>query len=223
MTDQHRRLDDDLNLLRDKLLVLGGSAEMAVRKAMAALVERDSNLAREVLAGDDAIDRMELEIDELTIDILALRTPAARDLRFVMTAAKLAPTLERIADHACNICRHTIDLNDEPQLKPYIDLPVMEDLVADMLRSSMDAFAEEDAAKARALIFRDDRIDALYNQIFRELLTYMIEDPQTISRAAKLLFIAKHLERIADYVTNICEQIVYMVEGRVIKHMPLES
>lgn len=222
MTDQHRRLDDDLNLLRDKLLLLGGTAETAVRKAMASLVERNSALARQVLVEDDAIDQMELEIDELTIDILALRTPAARDLRFVVTAAKLAPTLERIADHACNIARHAIVLNDEPQLKPYIDLPAMGDLAADMLNASMDAFAEGEAEKARALITRDDRIDALYNQIFRELLTYMIESPKAISRATNLLFVAKHLERIADYVTNICEQIVYMVEGRVIKHMPLE-
>ncbi|MBI3949970.1 MAG: phosphate signaling complex protein PhoU [Acidobacteria bacterium] len=223
MPEQHRRLDDDLNLLRDKVLVLGGEAEAAVRQAVTALVERDSDLAREVLIHDDVIDHMELEIDELTIDILALFNPAARDLRFVMTAAKLAPTLERIADHACNIARHAIDLNDEPQLKSYIDLPAMENLAADMLRASMDAFAEEDAEKARALIFRDDSIDAYYTQILRELITYMIESPQAISRATKLLFVAKRLERIADYVTNICEQVVYMVQGRVIKHMPLES
>jgi len=223
MAEPHRRLDDDLNLLRDKVLLLGGAAEMVVRKAVTALVERDSNLAQEVLAGDDAIDQMELEIDELTIDILALRTPTARDLRFVMMAAKLAPTLERMADHACNIARHAIYLNDEPQLKPYIDLPAMGDLAAEMIKTSMDAFAEQDAEKARTLIHRDDRIDALYIQIFRELLTYMIETPQTISRATNLLFVAKHLERIADYVTNICEQIVYMVEGRVIKHRPIES
>jgi phosphate transport system protein len=216
--DHHRLLDDDLNQLRDKVLLLGGAAELAVRKAMTALVERRSELAEEVLAEDDAIDQLELEIDELTIDILALRTPAARDLRFVMTAAKLAPALERIADHACNISRHAMALNDEPQLKPYIDLPVMGDLAADMLSSAIDTFAAEDAKRARAIIGQDDRIDALYNQLFRELLTYMIEDPRTISRAANLLFVAKHLERIADYVTNICEQIVYMVEGRVIKH-----
>ncbi|RMG46752.1 MAG: phosphate transport system regulatory protein PhoU [Acidobacteria bacterium] len=223
MPETHRRLDEELNALRDKVMLLGAAAEDAVRKAMASLIERDSDLAREVLAEDDVIDQMELEIDELTIDILALHTPAARDLRFVMTAAKLAPTLERMADHACNIARHAIDLNEEPQLKPYIDLPIMGNLAADMIKAGMDAFAEEDAEKARALIHHDDRIDALYNQIFRELLTYMIEDPKTISRAAKLLFVVKHLERIADYVTNICEQIVYMVEGRVIKHKPLES
>jgi phosphate transport system protein len=216
--EHHRLLDDDLNQLRDKILLLGGAAEQAVRKSMAALTERRSELAEEVLADDDAIDHLELEVDELTIDILALRTPAARDLRFVMTAAKLAPTLERIADHACNIARHAIALNDEPQVKPYIDLPIMAELAADMVRSAIDAFAAEDAERARAIIGRDDRIDALYNQLFRELLTYMIEDPRLISRGTNLLFVAKHLERIADYVTNICEQIVYMVEGRVIKH-----
>lgn len=222
MTDHHRRLDDDLNLLRDKVLLLGGEAETAVRKAMMALVNRDSDLAREVLAYDDVIDRLELDIDELTIDILALFTPTARDLRFVMTAAKLAPTLERIADHACNIARHALELNIEPQLKPYIDLPAMGNLATDMLHSAMDAFAAEAAEGAQEIIGRDEQIDALYNQLFRELLTYMIEDPKCISRGANLLFVAKHLERIADYVTNICEQIVYMVQGRVIKHMLLE-
>lgn len=223
MADQHRRLDDDLDQLRDKVLLLGGEAEAAVRKAIAALVERDSDLAREVLIHDDIIDQLELDIDELTIDILALFTPTARDLRFVMTAAKLGPTLERIADHACNIARRAIELNDEPQLKPYIDLPAMGNLAADMLRAGMDAFAAEEAKGAQEIIGRDERIDALYNQLFRELLTYMIENPKCISQGAGLLFVAKHLERIADYVTNICEQIVYMVEGRVIKHMPLES
>ncbi|MCS6806325.1 MAG: phosphate signaling complex protein PhoU [Acidobacteriota bacterium] len=223
MTDHHRRLDDDLDVLRDKVLLLGGETEAAVQKAMASLVQRDSDLAREVLIYDDVIDKIELEIDELAIDILALFNPAARDLRLVITAVKLAPTLERIADHACNIARHAIDLNDEPQLKPYIDLPAMAELALQMLRSAMDAFAMSDASAVRGIITQDDRIDALYRQLIRELLTYMIENPKTITQGMNLLFVAKHLERIADYVTNIAEQIVYMVEGRVIKHMPLES
>jgi phosphate transport system protein len=223
MTDHHRRLDDDLNLLRDNVLLLGGEAESAVHKAMASLVERDSNLAHDVLIHDDVIDKMELEVDELAVDILALFNPAARDLRFVITAVKLAPTLERIADHACNIARHAIELNDEPQLKPYIDLPAMANLATDMLRSVMDSFAAGDANAVQEIIVRDDRIDALYKQLIRELLTYMIENPKTITQGTNLLFVAKHLERIADYVTNIGEQIVYMVEGRVIKHMPLHS
>lgn len=223
MTDHHRRLDDDLDVLRDKVLLLGGETEAAVQKAMASLVQRDSDLAREVLIYDDVIDKIELEIDELAIDILALFNPAARDLRLVITAVKLAPTLERIADHACNIARHAIELNDEPQLKPYIDLPAMAELALQMLRSAMDAFAMSDASAVHGIITQDDRIDALYRQLIRELLTYMIENPKTITQGMNLLFVAKHLERIADYVTNIAEQIVYMVEGRVIKHMPLES
>lgn len=223
MTDHHRRLDDDLDVLRDKVLLLGGETEAAVQKAMASLVQRDSNLAREVLLYDDVIDKIELEIDELAIDILALFTPAARDLRLVITAVKLAPTLERIADHACNIARHAIELNDEPQLKPYIDLPAMAALATQMLHSAMDAFAMDDASAVRGIITQDDRIDALYRQLIRELLTYMIENPKTITQGMNLLFVAKHLERIADYVTNIAEQIVYMVEGQVIKHMPLQS
>lgn len=222
MTDHHRRLDDDLDVLRDKVLLLGGETEAAVQKAMASLVQRDSGLAREVLIYDDVIDKIELEIDELAIDILALFNPAARDLRLVITAVKLAPTLERIADHACNIARHAIELNDEPQLKPYIDLPAMATLATQMLHSAMDAFAMSDASAVRGIITQDDRIDALYKQLIRELLTYMIENPKTITQGMNLLFVAKHIERIADYVTNIAEQIVYMVEGQVIKHMPLQ-
>jgi len=214
----HRRLDDELDTLRDRVLLLGGETEAAVQKAMYALVERDSGAAREVLRDDDRIDRLELEIDRLCIDVLALRQPAARDLRFVVAVAKITPILERIADHACNIARAAIDLNDEPQLKPYVDLPRMADSASRLLRASLDAFTHGDARAARAIIASDDEIDEMYSRVFGDLIRQMASDPTTSARAARLLFVAKHLERIGDYVTDICELTVYMTEAAFIKH-----
>src|SRR5918997_5754144 len=158
--EHHRRLDAELDVLRDRVLVLGGEAEAALVRSMYALTERDSGAAREVLAGDDRIDRLEVEIDRLCIDVLALRQPAARDLRFVIAVAKITPVLERIADHACNIARAAIDLNDEPQLRPLADLPRMAATASQMLRAALDAFTRGDAADARRIIDRDDEIDA---------------------------------------------------------------
>ncbi|HYN85634.1 MAG TPA: phosphate signaling complex protein PhoU [Pyrinomonadaceae bacterium] len=216
--EHHRRLDDELNVLRDRVLLLGGEAEAALRRAMHALTERDSQAARDVLAGDDRIDQLEVEIDRLCIDVIALRQPAARDLRFVVAVAKVTPILERVADHACNIARVAIDLNDEPQLKPYFDLPRMAEVASSMLRASLDAFTGGDAAEARRTIVRDDEIDVMYERLFRELIDLMVNDPAATPRAARLLFVAKHLERVADYVTDICELTVYMTEAAFIKH-----
>ena len=216
--DHHRRLDAELDVLRDRVLVLGGEAEAALARAMRALGERDSEAAREVLAGDDAIDRMEVEIDRLCVDVLALRQPAARDLRFVISVARITPILERLADHACNIARVALDLNDEPQLKRYPGLQRMADVAASMLRSALDAFTRGDAAAARRVIEQDDEIDALYERLFRDLIGLMVSEPAVTPRAARLLFVAKHLERVGDYVTDICELTVYMAEAAVIKH-----
>ncbi|MFL6253752.1 MAG: phosphate signaling complex protein PhoU [Pyrinomonadaceae bacterium] len=217
--DHHRRLDTELDVLRDRVLVLGGEAEAALWRSMYALVERDSETAREVLAGDDRIDQLEVEIDRLCIDILALRQPAARDLRFVISVAKITPILERLADHACNIARVALDLNDEPRLKHYPDLSRMADVAASMLRSALDAFTQGDAATARHVIDRDDEIDVMYERLFRDLIELMTSEPAVTPRAARLLFVAKHLERVADYVTDICELTVYMTEAAVIKHV----
>jgi len=216
--EAHRLIDRDLDSLRDRVLLLGGETETALQRAMFALVERDSATAREVLAGDDEIDHLEVEIDRLCIDTIALRQPTARDLRFVISVAKITPILERIADHACNIARVAIDLNDEPQLKPYVDLPRMAEQASGMLRAALDAFTSGDAAAARAIINRDDTIDELYDRVFHELIDLMVTDPTTTTRAARLLFVAKHIERIADYVTDICELTVYMAEAAFIKH-----
>ena len=216
--EQHRRLDRELDHLRDRLLLLGGETERALQRAIYALVERDSETAKAVLKDDDVVDSLEVEIDRLCVDIIALRQPAARDLRFVISVAKITPILERIADHACNIARAVIDLNDEPQLKIYVDLPRMADHASEMLHASLDAFTTHDARAARELIARDDEIDEIYNRVFHDLIDLMVADPQTTRRAARLLFVAKHIERIADYVTDICELTVYMAQAEFIKH-----
>ena len=217
--DYHRRLDAELDVLRDRVLVLGGEAEQAVVRSMHALVERDSEAAREVLAGDDRIDQLEVEIDRLCIDVLALRQPAARDLRFVISVARITPILERLADHACNIARVALDLNDEPRLRHYPDLSRMAEVASSMLRAALDAFTRGDAATARRVIERDDEIDVMYERLFHDLIGLMVAEPAATPRAARLLFVAKHLERVADYVTDICELTVYMTEAAVIKHV----
>jgi phosphate transport system protein len=206
-------------VLRDRVLVLGGEAEGALVRAMYALTERDSDAAREVLEGDDRIDRLEVEIDRLCIDVLALRQPAARDLRFVISVAKITPILERLADHACNIARVALDLNDEPRLRHYPDLSRMAEVASSMLRTALDAFTRGDAATARRVIEQDDEIDVMYERLFRDLIELMTGEPPVTPRAARLLFVAKHLERVADYVTDICELTVYMTEAAVIKHV----
>jgi phosphate transport system protein len=207
-----------LDVLRDRVLVLGGEAETALVRAMYALTERDSATAREVLEGDDAIDQLEVEIDRLCIDVLALRQPAARDLRFVISVAKITPILERLADHACNIARVALDLNDEPRLRSFPDLPRMAELASSMLRAALDAFTRGDAAAARQIIERDDEIDVMYERLFHDLIELMVSEPTSTPRAARLLFVAKHLERVGDYVTDICELTVYMTEAAFIKH-----
>ena len=220
-----------LNQLRDHLLLMGGEVESAIDGATRALTERDSDLARQVLRDDDRIDALELAADQLCIRLLArqshlgegeswAQSPTSQDcnLRLVVTAIKITPILERIADHACNIARAAVYLNNEPQLKPYFDLPKMSWLACEMLRLSLDAFAASDAAAARAVIDRDDEIDQLYDRVFHDLLDRMSHDPQAAGRAARLLMVAKHFERIGDYVTDICELIVYMTEALVIKH-----
>ena len=175
--DHHRRLDSELDVLRDRVLVLGGEAEGALLRAMYALNERDSGAAREVLEGDDRIDRQEVEIDRLCVDVLALRQPAARDLRFVISVAKITPILERVADHACNIARAALDLNDEPRLRPFPDLQRMAGVASSMLRAALDSFTRGDAAAARRVIKQDDEIDAMYERVFHDLIELMVAEP----------------------------------------------
>ena len=215
---EHRLLDRELDALRDRVLLLGGETERALQRAIYSLVERDSVTAQEVLDDDDQIDQLEVEIDRLCVDTIALYQPAARDLRFVISVAKITPLLERIADHACNIARAAIDLNDEPQLKSYVDLPRMADNASSMLHAALDAFTSGDAESAREVIQRDSEINDIYNRLFHDLIEMMVADSTTTTRAARMLFVAKHIERIGDYVKDICELTVYMTEAAFIKH-----
>jgi phosphate transport system protein len=215
----HKRLiENDLDRLRDRLLVMGGAAEKAIMLSMRALIERDSDLANRVIREDDAIDQMELDIDQMCVDILVLRQPAASDLRFVISAARTAPEVERISDHAVNIAKHALALNNEPELNLQIDISAMAKAVQDMLVDGLDAFTSGDPERARATIARDDEVDSLYDQLYARALEVMTQDSSAVARGVQWLLILKHLERIADYVTNICEQIVFMARGQVIKH-----
>ncbi len=217
---EHRIIDEQLNLLRDKILLLGGATEAALSRAMRSLVERNSELAQKVLEEDKIIDQIELEIDQLSIEILALQHPAAHDLRFVIAVAKITPILERIADHAGSIADAALVLNTEPPIKNYVDLPIMAQTAAEMLRAALDAFTNEDSEVSREVIKRDKEIDQSYKRVFNELLEMMVDDPTLTTGAAHLLFVAKHLERIGDYVKDICELNVYLREAAFIKHNP---
>src|SRR2546421_6987195 len=214
----HRHLDEELDALRASVLHLGGEVEAALIRTMRALTERDTVAAREMLDHDDEIDQLEVEVDRQCIDIFALRQPAARDLRFVMAVAKMAPVLERIADHACNIARGAIDLNKEPEPKDYSRLRKMGEIASSMLGGALDAFTKNDAEAARQVIKRDAEINDLYNQIFNELIEMMSAEPSTATRNARLLFVVKHLERIGDYGSDSCELTVYMAEAAIIRH-----
>lgn len=214
----HRIIDEQLDVLRDKILLLGGATEKAVQQAMRALTERDSALARRVLDEDAEINRMELEIDRLGIEILALQQPAAHDLRFVISVAKITPILERIADHASNIAEAAMILNNEPEVPRFIEFSKMAAAASEMLRAALDAFTNEDSKLSREVILRDKEIDADYRSVFNNLLELMMNDPGKTTGAAHLLFVAKHLERIGDYVKDICELNVYLREAVFIKH-----
>ena len=213
-----RHFDEELSDLKTKLLRMAGQAEDQIDKALTALVTRDSALARQVIERDHEVNTLDVEIDEESIRLLALHQPAARDLRLVTTAMKISTELERISDLAENVCERAIELNEEPQLKPYIDIPMMGKMARMMVKQSIDAFVKEDAALARKVLTDDDFVDDLMEQLFRELLSYMLEDTRTISRAIRLSFIAKYLERMADHATNIAELVVYLVEGKIIRH-----
>jgi phosphate transport system protein len=213
-----RHFDREIEHLKELLLRMGAMVEDAINESIRALLERDTAVAQRVIDNDNEIDRMELEIDQHTIELIAMMQPAAVDLRFVAAAMKITPELERVADLAVDVCERAIELNREPPLKPLIDIPRLARITQDMVRQSLDAFVRRDAVLARQVIARDDEVDLLTEQSFRELLTYMLEDSRNISRAIRLTFVGKYFERMADGATNICEMIVYLAEGKVIKH-----
>lgn len=215
---ENRIIDQQLDTLRDKVLLLGGKAESAVQRAMKALTTRDSQLAQVVLEDDKVINQMELEIDRMSVEIIALYQPAAHDLRLVISVAKITPVLERLADHAGNIAEAVLIINTEPELRQFPEMTIMSDNAAEMLRKALDAFIAEDAELARQIIKQDKVIDTSYKKVFSELIGMIINDPGTTTSAAQLLFVAKHLERIGDYVKDVCELTVYLAEASIIKH-----
>ena len=211
-------MERELNILRDRLLLMGGEVELALQRAMHALVRRDSDVANQVLENDRVIDRLELEIDRLSVEVLTLRRPVARELRMVISIFKITPILERIADHATSIARAALELNDEPELKTYGGLNEMAECALEMLQSALDAFTSNDSEKARELIKQDEEVDRIYDRLVENLMETMSQDATKSTRLARLLFVAKNLERIGDYVKDVCELTVYMKEAVFIKH-----
>ena len=213
-----RHFHEELDALKQTLLAMGGLVEEQIRRVMTALLERDGDLAREVIERDRQVNAYDVEIDEKCVELLALYQPTAGDLRFITTAMKIVTDLERIGDQAVNIAQRALELNQEPQLKPYIDLPRMAEKAQRMVKESLDAYVGRDTELARRVCGEDAEVDALKEQIFRELLTFMMEDARTIPRAIRLILISRFLERVADHATNIAEMVVYMVESKMVRH-----
>lgn len=210
--------DQELAQLKEKLLFMSSLTEQSVAQALKALIQRDDALAQKVDADDDALDRLQVEVDERCIRLLALRQPLARDLRLITMAMKISTDLERIGDQAASIARRVAELNKEPELKPLVDIPRMAEICQGMIRDVLDAFVYEKPDLARQIIKRDEDVDRLNKQLQRELTSFMIEDPATITRALLLMRIARNLERIGDHATNIAEEIVYLYEALDIRH-----
>ena len=208
---------EELSKLKESLLAMASHAEGAVTLAMRALVERDDSLAQKVEDDDTILDQFEIEIDDTAIHLLA-KAPLATDLRLITVAMKISQNLERVGDEAVTIARRAIDLNTEPQLKPYVDLPRMATMSLEMLREAISAFVNREPERARAVVPCDSDVDDLNRQLHRELSSYMIERPQTITRCLRLMVISKSIERIADHATNIAEEVVYLYEAKDIRH-----
>jgi phosphate transport system protein len=214
-----KKYEEELKKLHEEILYMGGLVEDQIQKAVKSLVDRDSELAKIIIERDHEVNRLDVEIDDLCIRLLALHQPAGKDLRFITTGLKITTDLERIGDMAVNTCERALELNQEPQLKPYIDIPRMARIAQRMTRESLDAFVREDTNLALKVCKDDEEIDQLNSQIFREVITFMIEDPHTVSRAIKISSISKYLERMADHATNIAEMVIFMVKGKSIRHM----
>ena len=209
--------ENELAGLKEKLLIMASHAESAVSKGIKALVERDDELARRVMADDVIVDQLEIEIDELSIQLLS-KAPLATDLRLITMTMKISNHLERVSDEATTIARRSLELSMEPQLKPYVDIPRMAAMALDMLKEALDSFVNRNPEKARAIIPRDKEVDLLNKQLHRELSSYMVERPSTITRCLNLMVISKCLERVADHAANVAEEVVYLYEARDIRH-----
>ena len=213
--DIRRTFHEQLREITDEVLVMGSMVEKAISRSMEALKQRDLEIAHQVIANDATINDKRFDIEEKCIELIATQQPMARDLRTIISVLNIIGELERIGDHAEGNAKIAVMIGDEPPLKPLIDLPRMAEKTMDMLRRSLDAFIHRDAEAARALVAEDDEIDQLWDQVFRELLTFMAEDPKTTTRATRLIWAAHNLERSADRVTNICERVVFLVTGKM--------
>jgi phosphate transport system protein len=213
-----KQYEAELLEVKENLLYLGALIQEAIEDSIHALIERDTELARKVIANDITIDKLDDEVEDKCIRLLALRQPAARDLRFITTAIKINGHLERIGDMAVKICEKITFLNEEPQLKPYIDLPRMAEIARTMIRESLDALVNEDVELANKVRREDEKVDSLNEQIFRELLTFMMEDPRTIHRSLLIMQISKTVERISDHAKGIADMVVYMITGENVRH-----
>jgi len=210
--------DEELGSLKEKILLMGSKVEEAIRLAMKSLVDRDTKLARQIIRNDRDINDLEIEVDETCHRLLALHQPMASDMRFITSAMKINSDLERIGDMAVNIAERAITLNELPPLKPLIDIPRMAAISQEMVKVALDSLVNRDPDSAKKVCERDDEVDNLNDQIIRELLSYMIEDRAAITRALNLIFISRYLERIADHATNVAEDVIYMVQGKDIRH-----
>lgn len=211
--------DEELQHLKEKLLKMGSLVEDAIKNSIRALVDRDNALAQMVIDNDRLVNTLDVEIDEESIRLIALRQPKATDLRFITMAMKITTDLERMGDLAVNVAERTLELNEEPVLKPYIDIPKMREIAQGMTRDALNAFVRKDKNLAMDVIMRDDEVDDLKHDVLQELAIFMAQDPSTVSRAMKVSFVAQSLERIADHATNIAEMVIYLVDGKIIRHM----
>ncbi len=218
-----RHFDEELKDLKEQLLKMADTAQQMVGLSVRALVERKEERAQEVFTWEDSVNRLEIEIEEKVITLIALRQPAAKDLRFLTAVLKINNDLERVADQACNIAELAIDLLKAPLLKPLIDIPHMATLAQKMIKDSLDAFVQHDPKLAKNVCIHDDDVDRLNDQIFRELLTYMMQDPKNVARAVDLILVSRNLERIADHATNISEEVIFIEQGKNIKHQSDKS
>ena len=213
MTVVRQNFDQDLEALRQDLVRMGEIVQVAIKDAVDALAKRDKDLARTVMDGDDTIDRMQVEIEDRCISLIARQQPVATDLRILGTGLKITTDLERIGDHAFDIAKIVLLIGDEPLIKPLVDIPRMAGIAQQMLKDSLQAYLKLDIELAEQVCHADDRVDELYNQVFRELLTYMLEDTKKIKQATQLIFVARYLERIADHSTNVAEWVIYLATG----------
>jgi phosphate transport system protein len=214
----HRHFEDQLNELKGRLVTMGTAAESMIERAVKSLLERDASRLPDIFKTEQEVNELHIEVDERVINLIALHHPVATDLRMAVMCSKIAGELERIGDQAVNICQNTQELLRYPPLKPLIDIPLMAEIARRMLRESLDAFVRQDAVLAQKVLNTDDEVDAFKNQIFRELLTYMMSDPGTIPRALALILISRNLERVGDHATNVAEEVIYSAQGRDVRH-----